>query len=79
MIVVDCCDVFVMNECGYCFVHDEEAGKMNSMKLTYNCHVHVMDYGHVANDSSMLNAVSFALANCSTMEVAGVAVIFQSV
>lgn len=44
-------------------------------KLTYNCHVHVMDYGHVANDFSMLNAVLSALANCSTMEVAGVAVI----
>lgn len=46
------------------------------MKLTYNCHVHVMDYGHVANDFSMLNAVLSALANCSTMVAAVVAATF---
>lgn len=71
--------MFVINECGYCFVHDhyEARKKCKAMKLTYNCHVHAMDYGHVANDFSMLNAVSFALANYSTMEVAGVAVIVQ--
>lgn len=82
LIVVDCDDCYKwMLLLFLCMIVTNrfKNGKFNSKKkLTYNCHVHVMDYGHVANDFSMLNAVFSlsALANCSTMEVAGVAVRF---